>query len=77
MPIHTQFSESPAWLKSFSSKSSDWSGLSLSLDTKGVNARLRQAIVDKTPSLLDLRNYLFAKQCHMLFKVHRPWEVRG
>ena len=65
-------SESPDWLKSFSSKSSDWTGLSLNPE---ANKRLRTVIVDRAPSLLDMRNYLFAKQCHMLLKVHKPWEV--
>ena len=64
----------PDWLRSFSSSPpSDWSGLSLE---PAVAASLRALIQRRRPSLLDLRNYLFGRQCALLLKVHKPWEVK-
>ena len=66
------FSESPEWLKSFCNRFSDWSGLSLDAEE---NKRLRMCIIQKTPSILDVRNYLFARQSQLLLNLNRPWEV--
>ena len=68
-------SESPEWLKVFSCDFANWSGLSLSSEAE-VNSRLRGVIAEKRPSLIEMRNYLFSRQCAMLLKVHKPWEVR-
>ena len=67
------FAESPEWLKVFSRDFVNWSGLSLSAE---VNSKLRDVILEKRPSLIEMRNYLFSRQCAMLLKVHKPWEVR-
>ena len=67
------FAESPEWLKVFSGDFVNWSGLSLSAE---VNSKLRAVILEKRPSLIEMRNYLFSRQCAMLLKVHKPWEVR-
>ena len=66
------FLECPDWLQSFQDRSSYWSGLSLN---PKINNELRKSIASKSLSLLDLRNYLFARQCVLLLKVHKPWEV--
>ena len=63
----------PKWLEALPSRNSNWSGLILGPD---VNHVLRNAILKKTASLLDMRNYLFSRQCAMLLKVGKPWEVR-
>ena len=65
-------SESPQWLESFCNKFTDWSGLSLDAEE---NKRLRTCIIQKTPSILDVRNYLFARQSQLLLNLNRPWEV--
>ena len=69
---HDHLAESPSWLEGFGGDFANWSGLSLSA---AGNAKLRAVIVEKRPSLIELRNYLFSRQCAMLLKVHKPWEV--
>ena len=71
--LNSSVSASPQWLESFSSRMATWSGLRLD---PACQRRLRaEAIVPGKPSLLDLRNYLFSRQCTMLLKVHKPWEM--
>ena len=65
------FAESPEWLEVFCGDFVNWSGLSLSAEG---NSKLRAVIVEKRPSLIELRNYLFSRQCAMLLRVHKPWE---
>ena len=74
MPYYA-LSESHEWLKVFSCDFANWSGLSLSSEAE-VNSRPRGVIAEKRPSLIEMRNYLFSRQCAMLLKVHKPWEVR-
>lgn len=51
-----------------------WQGLCL--DMNSLHSQdLRQRIVDKKASLLDLRNYLFAKQCDLMLMQNQPWRV--
>jgi len=66
------FLESPQWLASFCGNFSDWTGVSLIIEE---NNQLRKRIVGKTPSLLDVRNYLFARQSQLLLQMNKPWEV--
>ena len=66
------FLESPQWLASFCGNFSDWTGVSLIIKE---NNQLRKRIVGKTPSLLDVRNYLFARQSQLLLQMNKPWEV--
>ena len=68
------FPESPSWLNSFTSDFNNWSGVSLRPNGQ-INRQLRTKIIDKKPSLIDVRNYLFSRQSLMLLKLGRPWEV--
>ena len=70
--LNCNVAESPKWLEDFCGEFSDWSGLSL---TPEDNARLRLCIMQKTPSLLDVRNYMFARQSQMLLNMSQPFEV--
>ena len=49
-----------------------WDGLCLS---QPINVEKRQLIKKNDCSLLDFRNYLFSRQCTLLFLMFRPWEV--
>ncbi|CAG0892147.1 unnamed protein product [Cyprideis torosa] len=49
-----------------------WPGLSLS---KRIISHLRSLILEDKISLLELRNYLFARQCLLLLLLNRPWEL--
>ena len=68
----TFFPETPQWLEGFYGRFTDWTGLSLQPEE---NLSLRKRILSKTPSLLDVRNYLFARQCLLLLQINKPWEV--
>jgi hypothetical protein len=50
----------------------DWTGLSL-LAERVTELHLR--VQKHRPSIFDLRNYIFARQCALLLKMHSPWEV--
>lgn len=66
------YTESPAWLDALCTNFTDWTGLSLNPDE---NVKLRHRILDRSPSFLDVRNYLFSRQSLLLFQMNRPWEV--
>lgn len=51
-----------------------WPGLCLDLTNKHSES-MRQRIVDSKASLLDFRNYLFAKQCDLMLLQNQPWRV--
>lgn len=51
-----------------------WEGLCLDLSNEHSD-RLRRKIVERKASLLDLRNYLFAKQCDLMLLQNQPWRV--
>ncbi|XP_077981439.1 trafficking protein particle complex subunit 10-like [Glandiceps talaboti] len=70
--INTQAGESPSWLSSFTSECNCWDGLNLS---QAVNQEKRLLVRKGKATLLDLRNYLFSRQCALLFELQRPWEV--
>lgn len=53
---------------------SSWQGLCLDLNSNH-SSELRRRIVEKKASLLDLRNYLFAKQCDLMLMQNQPWRV--
>ena len=72
--LNSNVIDGPYWLTMFSRDFKNWSGLSLRTDTS-TNIKLRQAIVQKSPSLTDVRNYLFSRQSVMLLKMNKPWEV--
>lgn len=62
----------PAWLRLLSQRCDVWHGLCLS---NALCFRLRERLKNAQGNLLDLRNYLFARQCELLLLQHKPWEV--
>ena len=72
--LNSNVIDGPYWLTMFSSDFNNWSGLSLRTDA-ATNRKLRHAIAQKSPSLTDVRNYLFSRQSVMLLKMNKPWEV--
>jgi hypothetical protein len=66
------FLESPKWLEGFCGQFCDWTGLSFD---RTVNKKLRDGIINGTPTLLDVRNYLFSRQSQLLLQTNKPWEV--
>lgn len=51
-----------------------WRGLCLDMNSEH-SEELRRRIVEKRASLLDMRNYLFAKQCELMLMQNQPWRV--
>lgn len=51
-----------------------WPGLCLDMSCEH-SLNLRKRIVDKQATLLDFRNYLFAKRCDLMFMQNQPWRV--
>jgi len=49
-----------------------WDGLSLS---PAIVASKRKLVRHGDASLIDLRNYLFSRQCHVLLQLRRPAEI--
>lgn len=49
-----------------------WNGLVL---RKPIDMEKRELIQKQEATLLDLRSYLFARQCTLLLFLQRPWEV--
>lgn len=56
--------EAQSWLDDFRKPLEQWHGL-----------KLGACALTKTPSLLQFRSYLFAKQAHMLLLSDKIWEV--
>lgn len=65
--------DTPAWLGSFQTPLNNWAGVNLE---NGVDHHLRLLLAECKASLLDLRSYLFSRQCAMLLLTNKPWEVR-
>lgn len=53
---------------------SNWNGLCLE-STSEHTKMLRRRIVDKEASLLELRSYLFSRQCDLMLLQNQPWKV--
>ncbi|KAI8520820.1 Trafficking protein particle complex subunit 10 [Branchiostoma belcheri] len=70
--LNIQAGDIPEWLGSFSRPCTCWDGLYL---WQPVNYDKRDLIQENTATLLDLRNYLFSRQCALLFFLQRPWEL--
>ena len=70
--LNSSLGDSPEWLERFNKDLSDWSPLSLDTET---NLKLRVKLEQNCPSLMDMRNYLFSRQCHQLMLSKRPAEV--
>ena len=62
----------PFWLQNLIDKCDSWHSLYLS---NQVSFQLREKIKESNGSFLELRNYLFARQCELLLLQHMPWQV--
>ncbi|XP_033741399.1 trafficking protein particle complex subunit 10-like [Pecten maximus] len=62
----------PAWMSKFMKDCNSWAGLSL---RKAINHDKRDRVKHNEATLLDFRNYLFSRQCALLFLLGKPWEV--
>ncbi len=62
------------WLESFQRSPTDWSGVCLNGDSR-FNGELRVKIERHEMSVIDFRNYLFARQCALLLVALKPAEV--
>ncbi|XP_018595482.1 trafficking protein particle complex subunit 10 isoform X2 [Scleropages formosus] len=60
------------WLCSFCQPLRSWNGLLL---RRPIDMEKRELIQHGQASLLDLRSYLFSRQCTLLIFLLRPWEV--
>ncbi|XP_078089198.1 trafficking protein particle complex subunit 10 isoform X1 [Mustelus asterias] len=60
------------WLTSFCQPVQSWNGLIL---RKPIDMDKRELIQKNKATLLDLRSYLFSRQCTLLVFLQRPWEV--
>uniref|UniRef100_A0A3B3RF46 Trafficking protein particle complex subunit 10 n=1 Tax=Paramormyrops kingsleyae TaxID=1676925 RepID=A0A3B3RF46_9TELE len=60
------------WLGSFCQPLRSWNGLLL---RRPIDMEKREQIQHSQASLLDLRSYLFSRQCTLLVFLLRPWEV--
>ncbi|XP_055945623.1 trafficking protein particle complex subunit 10-like [Argiope bruennichi] len=70
--INSNVGDMPEWLTCFSRPCDIWSGVCL-LREKSIE--LRNVLLSGNACLLDLRNYLFSRQCALLLLLCRPWEV--
>ncbi|OWF50213.1 trafficking protein particle complex subunit 10-like isoform X2 [Mizuhopecten yessoensis] len=61
-----------AWMSKFMKDCTSWAGLSL---RKAINLDKRDKVKHNEATLLDFRNYLFSRQCALLFLLEKPWEV--
>ena len=68
------FSDAPDWLEAFQTAPNDWSGACLDAGHR-FNAGLRQRIAARRMSVIDFRNYLFARQCCLLLASAKTTEV--
>ena len=66
--------DAPEWLLAFQATPNNWSGVCLNPKTP-FNLELRQKIQDHTMSVIDFRNYLFARQSALLLISSKPAEV--
>ncbi|XP_074851443.1 trafficking protein particle complex subunit 10 isoform X2 [Carettochelys insculpta] len=60
------------WLTFFCQPVKSWNGLIL---RKPIDMEKRELIQNQEATLLDLRSYLFSRQCTLLIFLQRPWEV--
>ncbi|XP_045357167.1 trafficking protein particle complex subunit 10 isoform X5 [Leopardus geoffroyi] len=60
------------WLTFFCQPVKSWNGLIL---RKPIDMEKRELIQRQEATLLDLRSYLFSRQCTLLLFLQRPWEV--
>ncbi|XP_041353835.1 trafficking protein particle complex subunit 10-like isoform X2 [Gigantopelta aegis] len=60
------------WLYPLIGPCTNWAGLSLA---KQINYDMRDLVKHNKASLLEFRDYLFSRQCALLFELRRPWEA--
>lgn len=72
--LNSAVGEAPKWLLSFQSAPNNWSGVCLNA-TSAFNAELRKKIQEHKMSVIDFRNYLFARQAALLLVSNKPFEV--
>uniref|UniRef100_UPI00358F56F4 trafficking protein particle complex subunit 10 isoform X2 n=1 Tax=Myxine glutinosa TaxID=7769 RepID=UPI00358F56F4 len=60
------------WVSSFCHPVCHWTGLAL---WRPIDMVRRELVQNGCASLLDLRSYLFSRQCTLLLFLQRPWEV--
>jgi len=70
--LNSNVGEIPSWLDQFTKDLSEWTPLSLD---KASNMKLHTKLENSNPSLLDIRNYLFSRQCSLLLQSNKPQEV--
>ncbi|XP_017879801.1 trafficking protein particle complex subunit 10 isoform X2 [Ceratina calcarata] len=70
--LNSNLGDTPIWLNLFQTPLNNWGGVNLS---NGTNLHLRHLLAECKASLLDLRSYLFSRQCAMLLALNKPWEV--
>ncbi|XP_018396820.1 PREDICTED: trafficking protein particle complex subunit 10 [Cyphomyrmex costatus] len=70
--LNSNVGDTPGWLGLFQTPLNNWEGVNLN---NGTNHRLRFLLAECRASLLDLRSYLFSRQCAMLLLLNKPWEV--
>lgn len=66
------YSDGANWLTFFCQPVRSWNGLVL---RKPIDMEKRELIQNQEATLLDLRSYLFSRQCTLLIFLQRPWEV--
>jgi hypothetical protein len=68
--INSNVGQMPDWLLKLSEHYDTWHGLCLS---PNVSKSLREQFKSGNTTLLELRNYLFSRQCELLFLLNKPW----
>ncbi|EFX70597.1 hypothetical protein DAPPUDRAFT_309387 [Daphnia pulex] len=72
--LNSAVGDAPDWLLAFQATPNNWSGVCLNPKTP-FNLELRQKIQDHNMSVIDFRNYLFARQSALLLISSKPAEV--
>ncbi|XP_066584764.1 trafficking protein particle complex subunit 10 isoform X2 [Prorops nasuta] len=70
--LNSNVGDIPGWLNTFQIPLSNWAGINLKYS---VDHHLRILLAESKASLLDLRSYLFSRQCAMLLALKKPWEL--
>lgn len=70
--INSNLGDMYPWLQKLSDNCDTWHGLCLS---PGVVKLIRVELQQRKGTLLDLRCYLFSRQCELLLLLNKPWEL--
>jgi len=60
------------WLTKFNAPIKRWHSMLL---WKRIDGDARDAILDGSASVIDIRNYLFSRLCHLLFEMGKVTEI--